>query len=589
MQDFTLSTATFFPRTRALALAIAVSSSLTGCLANGVEPLADRGVDGLPEDRLWVEAPERDDVDTAAGADLAPATDVAYTVRAGDNLGAIARRFTGDAGLWRDIARANGIEDPSELAVGAELVVPAALLDGAAPGTRPAGDGGARVGLIDALGLAQEHDAGFRIARERFDVARAAVPVARSGLLPQAGLQAEYGRFFDLGDGDDDAELPGTGVGVGGEGTGAGAGAGAGVDVLPLTNEDYAETQLSANVSQALFDRASSLSLRRARLETDIAETQLLAAHEDLVVRVARAYFDVLRAASNLEFRESDLDAIRRQLQQSERRYEVGDIAITDVVEARARRDLAEAAEIAARNTVSDAREALSEITGLDGDAFDLARLDDDFTLLRPDPENIEAWVERALLDNAELIAAAGTAESASAAVGVTRAERYPTVSLGGSVVAIDSDGPRGDSDVGNVAITGTLPLLSGGRVTAQIAQARAQARLAEEQRVDTERRVVRGTRNAYRGVIASIAQVRALRQALASTRQASRATEAGFQAGTRTSVEVLESLRDLFSAQADYASARYDYIVGTLALEQTAGTLDSEDVRRVGGWLEGR
>ena len=530
--------------------------------------------------------PERDEIDTAAGADLAPAADAAYTVRAGDNLSAIARRLTGDSGRWSEIARANGIGDPSDLAVGDELVVPAELLDGAAPGARPAGDGTARVGLIDALGLAQEHDATFRIARERFDVARAAVPVARSALLPQAGLQAEYGRFFDLGDdeGDDPAT---TGVGVGGEGTDAGAGVDVGV--LPLTNEDYDEAQLSANVSQALFDRASSLSLRRARLETDIAETQLLAAHEQLVVRVASAYFDVLRAASNLEFRESDLDAIRRQLQQSERRYEVGDIAITDVVEARARRDLAEAAEIAARNQVSDAREALSEITGLDGEAFDLARLDDDFTLLRPDPDEIEAWVERALLDNAELIAAAGTAESASAAVGVTRAERYPTVSVGGSVVALDSDGPRGDSDVGNLAITGTLPLLSGGRVTAQIAQARAQARLAEEQRVDTERRVVRGTRNAYRGVIASIAQVRALRQALASTRQASRATEAGFQAGTRTSVEVLESLRDLFSAQADYASARYDYIVGTLALEQTAGTLDSEDVRRVGGWLEGR
>ena len=584
-----LSTATTFPRFRALAVAAAVSSSLAGCLANGVEPLADRGADGLPnDDRLWVEAPERDDVETAAGADLAPATDAAYTVRAGDNLSSIARRLTGDAGLWRDIARANGIESPSDLGVGDELVVPAELLSGAAPGTRPAGDGGSRVGLIDALGLAQQHDATFRIAREQFDVARAAVPIARAGLLPRATLQAEYGRFFDLGDDDSDA-LPTTGVGVGDAGSGVGAGVGAGVDVLPLSNRDYNETQLSANLVQPLFDRASSLSLRRARLEVDVAETQLLAAHEQLVVRVARAYFDVLRAASNLEFRTSDLDAIRRQLQQSERRYEVGDIAITDVVEARARRDLAEAAEIAARNTVSDAREALSEITGLDGEAFDLARLDDDFTLLRPDPENVEAWVERALSDNADLIAAAGNADSAAAAVGVSRAGRYPTVSVGGSVVSIGSDGPRGDSDVGNVGLTGTLPLLSGGQVTAQIAQAQAQSRLAEEQRIDTERRVVRGTRNAYRGVIASIAQVRALRQALASTRQASRATEAGFQAGTRTSVEVLESLRDLFSAQADYASARYDYIVGTLQLEQSAGTLDSEDVRRVGGWLEGR
>ena len=582
-----MSTGTFPFRTRALAVAVAVSSVLSGCASTGTEPLADRGPDGLPaDDRLWVEAPERPPAPADAAADDAPVADARYTVRAGDSLGAIARRFTGDADRWRDIARANGIDDPAGIAVGTELTVPAALLGDAASGTRPAGDGGDRVGLIDALGLAQAYDATFRIAREQYDVARAAVPLARSGLLPQGGLQAEYGRFFDLG-GDDGGGAATTGVGVGGEGTDAGAGVGVGV--LPLANEDYDEAQLSATLSQALFDRASSLSLRRARLEVDVAETQLLAAHEQLVVRVARAYFDVLRAASTLEFRESDLDAIRRQLQQSERRYEVGDIAITDVVEARARRDLAEAAEIAARNAVSDAREALAEITGLDGDAFDLARLDDDFTLLRPDPDDVEAWVERALSDNAELIAAAGSAESAAAAIGVSRAGRLPTVSVGGSVVAVDSDGPRGDSEVGNLAITGTLPLLSGGRVTAEIAQVQAQSRLAEEQRVDTERRVVRGTRNAYRGVIASIAQVRALRQALASTRQASRATEAGFQAGTRTSVEVLESLRDLFSAQAEYASARYDYIVGTLQLEQTAGTLDSEDVRRVGGWLEGR
>ena len=581
IQDLTLSTGTFPFRATAAAVALV----LAGCVAPGADPLADRGADGLPTgDRLWIEAAGKDPTPPAGALDPAdpdapPPADTAYTVRPGDSLGAIARRLTGDPDDWRDIARANGIEDPSELAVGTVLTVPAALLDGAGP-TGPSGAAGdGRVGLVDALGLAQAHDATFRIAREQFDVARAGVPLARSGLLPQAGLQAEYGRFFDLGG--DDPGPAGAGVGVGTDATGAG--------VVPLADDDYDELQLSASISQALFDRAASLSLRRARLETDVAETRLLAAHEELVVRVARAYFDVLRAASNLEFRESDLDAIRRQLQQSERRYEVGDIAITDVVEARARRDLAEAAQIAAGNEVSDAREALSEITGLDGDAFDLARLDDDFELLRPDPDDVEAWVERALSDNAELIAATGTAESATEAVGVTRAGRLPTVSVGASVVSVDSDGPRGDSDVGNVAITGSLPLLSGGRVTAQIAQAQAQARLAQEQRVDTERRVVRGTRNAYRGVIASLAQVRALRQALASTRQASRATEAGFQAGTRTSVEVLESLRDLFSAQAEYASARYAYIVGTLELERTAGTLDADDVARVGGWLEER
>lgn len=585
-------------RARALVTAVAVSSVLAGCIAPGVEPLADRGEAGLPtDDSLWVEAPDpslanRDGADAvpAGGtAEAVPAADASYRVRAGDSLGAIARRFTGDAADLRAIARANGIADPSDLEVGADLVIPGALLGtAAASGTAPAGDGGSRVGLIDALGLAQTQDATFRIAREQYDVARAAVPIARSGLLPQANGQVQYGRYFDLSNDDGGGGVV-TGVGAGGAGTGTTGGTAAGVGVLPLTNSDYNELQLTASVSQALFDRASTIGLRRAKLESDIAETQLLAAHEALVVRVAQAYFDVLRAASNLEFRSSDLDAIRRQLQQSERRYEVGDIAITDVVEARARRDLAESAEIAARNDVSNAREALAEITGLDGDTFDLARLDDDFKLLRPDPDDIDTWVRKALTDNADLIVATGNSESAAQAVRVARAARLPTVSVGAGIVSIDTDGGlRPDSDIGNVAITGTLPFLSGGRVTAEIAQARAQGRVSQEQLTDTERRVVRSTKNAYRGVIASISQVQALQQALASTRQASRATEAGFQAGTRTSVEVLQSLRDLFSAQSDYASARYDYIVGTLQLEQVAGTLDSDDVRRVGGWLEG-
>ena len=585
------------PRANALAAGIATALALGGCIAPGAEPLAGRGADGLPEDdRLWIERPgtapaapgaragaDLDVADRPDGEVAAPAVDTTYTVRPGDSLGAIARRLTGDGDRWREIAQANAIDDPSALAVGTVLTLPAALLaDGAGSGAGnvSAGAGTGRTALLDALALAQNHDATFRIAREQFDVARTGVPLARSRLLPQAGAEAQIARFTDFEDDDGgDGGVVGT----------DGAGDGAAPAVLPLGPDgDYTETQLSANLSQSLFDRAGSLELSRARLDVDVAETELLAAHEQLVVRVAQAYFDVLRSASELEFRESDLDAIRRQLQQSERRYEVGDIAITDVVEARARRDLAEAAEIDARNAVSDAREALAEITGLDPGRVDLARLGEDFELVRPDPADVDAWVEFARGNNLELAAARGRREAADALVGVQRAGRLPTVSVGASVASVDSDdGPR-EGETGSVALTGSLPLLSGGRVTAQIAQAQAQARLAGEQVTDAERRVTRTARNAYRGVLAAIARVQALRQALASTRQAARATEAGFQAGTRTSVEVLESLRDTFRARADYASARYDYILGTLQLEQAAGTLEAEDVRRIGVWLEG-
>ena len=562
------------PRRRALAFAAAAAATLAGCTAPGVEPLADRGADGLPErDRLWVARPDPDtDAADASGANPA---DRRYTVRPGDSLGRIARTLTGEPDNWRALAEANAIADPASLAVGTELVVPGRLLAGGGGGT----DTG--TGLLDALALAQEHDAAFRVAREQFDVARSGVPIARSALLPQAGAEAQLSRFTDF---EDDDPGPSTVTETGDAGAG-------GVDVVPVGGSpDYTETQLSANISQALFDRAASLTLRRARLDTDVAETALLAAHEDLVVRLAQAYFDVLRSASELEFRASDLDAIRRQLQQSERRYEVGDIAITDVVEARARRDLAEAAEIDARNRVEDAREALAEITGLDPAALELAGLDADFELLAPDPADVDAWVALAEEFNLDLAAARGELEATEASVAVQRAQRLPTLSVGASVASLSSDdGPRPDGETGSVSLTGRLPLLSGGLVTAQVAQARAQARLAEERVVEARRRVTRGTRNAYRAVVAAIARVRALEQALASTRQAARATEAGFEAGTRTSVEVLESLRDTFRARSDYASARYDYILGTLQLEQSAGTLEAEDVARVGAWLEGR
>ncbi len=191
---------------------------------------------------------------------------------------------------------------------------------------------------------------------------------------------------------------------------------------------------------------------------------------------------------------------------------------------------------------------------------------------------------------NLELVAARQNLAASEAFVGAQRATRLPTFAAGASVATVDSDDATGrDGNTGSLSITGTLPLLSGGRVTAQIAQARAQARLVAEQAVDARRRVTRGTRNAYRGVLAAIAQVEALEQALASTREAARATEAGFEAGTRTSVEVLESQRDTFRARADYATARYDYLVGTLELQRTAGTLEADDVRVVEARLRSR
>ena len=547
-----------------------------------------------------------------------------YTVRPGDSLVAIARRLTGDADDWRALARANAIVDPAALVPGTELVVPATLRGGVGDVTGRATDGtrdgagadaaaGAAAGaapsidLLGALERAQRFDATFLLERERFAASRAVVTIARSGLLPQANLSAEAARNTDFGGGSGPGPSGGQGGGQGsgqgsgqdsgGAGLGAGLGTGAGGtgSTGAFIAGDYTQTTLSATLDQVLFDRPTRLALARARIDSDVAATRLVAAYEDLVVRVARAYFAVLLSGAELEFRSSDLDAIRRQLRRAEREYAVGTVSITDVVEARARRDLAEARLIEAEDARADARQALVAIVGLDGageplvgepaagdGAFELAPLDAGLDPSPPVPADAEAWVALALENNATLIAARGALSAADTLVDARRAERLPTLVFGASAVAIDSDGPIPATETGILSLTGTLPVLSGGRVTGRIALASSDARAAGQRLADARRTTVRGARDAYREVLSSVARVRAFEQALESTRRAAEATEAGFRAGIRTSVQVLESLRDRFAAEADLAGARYDYLVGSLELARIAGSLEASDVRAV-------
>ncbi len=418
-------------------------------------------------------------------------------------------------------------------------------------------------------------------------------------MLPQANFTAEAARntdFEDSGSGDDGGldAVPGAGS-PGGLGGGTGT----------LIAGDYTETTLTATLDQAIFDRPTWLALRRARIDEDVAATRLVAAHETLVLRVARRYFAVLRAQAELQFRRSDLDATRRQLNRAEREYAVGTVSITDVVEARAGRDLAQAQLIGARDALADARDAFAVIVGtgaatftdaegvgaVDPDAagVELAGLGPAFGLVAPQPADARTWVELALEGNAQLIAARGTAEAADVLVGQQRARRLPIVTLGANVVSIDSDGPIPDIEIGTLALTGTVPLLSGGRVTGLIARASADARAATQNLVEVRRETVRGTREAYRAVLSSIARASAFEQALESTTRAAEATEAGFRAGIRTSADVLRALRDQFRAEADLAGARYDYIVGSLELQRRAGALGAGDVRAVNAWLAGR
>ncbi len=405
--------------------------------------------------------------------------------------------------------------------------------------------------LQEVYEQARQYDAEYSASQYDLEAARQRIPQARSAFLPQLAFGAEAG----IGTQADDSEGP------------------------------YNETALSLSLRQTLFNRSSGKLLDQAELGVMQAEAQYAALGQTLILRVATAYFDVLRAGVNVEFSQSELKAISRQLEQAQRRFDVGLVPITDVRSAQAQYDLAVAQEIAASNQLSTAQEALVLISGLNPEV--LSPLAEDLPLLPPSPANIDNWVDTAMDQNLELVIARLANDSSQTQVDIERASRYPTLDLIGSAASSTTEQElRSDADIAEIKLQVSVPILTGGLVSAQIAQARALALSSGEQLLAQERATIQQTRDGYRGVQASISRVKALRQALVSTQKSAEATEAGFRAGTRTSVEVLQALRDTFSARSDYAGARYDYIINSLNLKAAAGTLSEDDIYSINRFL---
>lgn len=405
--------------------------------------------------------------------------------------------------------------------------------------------------LREVYEQAKTYDSTYRAAQFDLEAAGKRVPLARSAFRPQLTFGGEVGL----------STLADDGLGP------------------------YEETALSLTLNQTLYNRANSKLLDQAELGVLQAEAQYAAVGQTLILRVATAYFDVLRAQANVEFSQSELQAISRQKEQAERRFDVGLVPITDVRSAQAQYDLAVAQEIAASNQLSTAQEALLLISGVETEL--LTPLADDLPLTPPDPADIDAWVTLADDQNLELVIAQLATESSNAQVSIERANRYPTLDLIGSAASTTTEQfGRNDADIAEIKLQLRLPILTGGRVNAQVAQARAEALSAEQQLISQQRATTQQTRDAYRGVQASIARVRALRQALVSTQKSAEATEAGFRAGTRTSVETLQALRDTYSARSDFSGARYDYIINTLNLKAASGTLTEDDIFAINRFL---
>jgi outer membrane protein len=448
--------------------------------------------------------------------------------------------------------------------------------------------------LVGVYEDALKSDPQIRQADANRLASREARPQAWSALLPQ--VSGTLSRTQDKEDGSEPASQVGTGTGTG---TGTGgvnpsgpidASTPSGQFLLNSTSKSW-----GLNLRENLFSWSNWMGVRQADKEVAQAEATYRAAEQNLILRVAQAYFNVLSSLDGLEANEASLEAISRQLDQANKRFEVGLIAITDVQEAKAARDTAAAAVIAGKRTLATAGDQLSEITGQKYDS--LNKPGDDMPLNTPQPADEDRWVTVSLDQNVSLLSNRLAADIARENVRIAFGGHLPTLDLLASKSRTTSDSSETfgggspfslNSGVNDRQYTLqiTVPLFSGGLTQSKVRQAQYLWIAAKEGVVQSSRATERQARDAYLGVISGIARVQALRQALESSQTALKATEAGYEVGTRTAVDVLNSRRTLVQAQTDYAVSRYDYIISVIQLRLAAGNLSNNDVTEVNKWL---
>lgn len=348
------------------------------------------------------------------------------------------------------------------------------------------------------------------------------------------------------------------------------------------------------DLTQSIYNHSNYTRLRGARAGQSRSAASYDAAMDGLIVRVATAYFGALTATTNLEAAQAEEKAVKRQLEQAEQRFEVGLSAITDVHEARARYDGARAAVINSQNQLDDAYEALAELTGKP--VGGVSPLAEDIKLSRPNPDNSEAWVDTAQAESPTLAIRRFELQQAEAAVETAKAGHLPTLgasygwsnsSTWGASVANGETRP-GDSSFRDhgFGISLNVPIFEGLATQSAVRQQLHNRDAAQDQFEQEQRAVARSTRNAFRAVAAGISEVEARKQAQISAQSALDATQAGFEVGTRTIVDVLFSQQVLFQAQRDYASARHNYLLNSLRLKQAAGTITVADLQAVNALL---
>ncbi|WP_311945163.1 TolC family outer membrane protein [Halomonas piscis] len=413
---------------------------------------------------------------------------------------------------------------------------------------------------------ALDNNAALGSAEAVTESTRAARDAEQGNLLPQINAQGNvaHSEQFERQSRQGAAGMPGAGA----------------------QDDSVNSTSLTLEATQALFDALNSREVTKAERQIDQQLYQLAATEQEVLINVASAYFEILRAHEILEARRAQERAIGRQLEQAKEQFDVGLIAITEVEEAQARFDQSRAERIAGQSDLQVSFEALERLTGKR--YSDVEALGDDMPIQVPTPDDRQHWVDLAVENNPQVLASQAGVEVSQSNVDIARANRLPTVSAFASYNYDDNDadGVDGYNSEGQVGVQFSLPLYTGGTTTSTIRQNTFLLESSQYDFEDQRREAVQQVRSRYTQVSNNVSTVDARRQAIVSNQSALDATRAGYEVGTRNIVDVLDAEQNLYNAMADYASARYDYVINLLTLRQQAGVLDVDALEEVNGWL---
>ena len=422
--------------------------------------------------------------------------------------------------------------------------------------------------LLQLYREAKQRDPTLASARSAWQATQEKIPQAEAGLKPNVSVAGQA--TYIIPDSTIYAQAPSNAK-------------------VTQVNSNFA-LNASVSASQPLYRRQNMVVLDQAKVQVAQSDYVLRSVDQDLAVRLAQAYFDVLLAQSNVAFAEAQKVAIGQQLEQAKRNFEVGTATITDTHEAQARYDLTAAQEIAARNELELRRRALEQVIG--GQAPALAPLGPRFVLKSPEPATMETWVDLALKSNLQVQVARSASTFAQQEIERNRAAHMPTldafVTLSGTGAGAGTAGGVGNDTRSSVAgLQLAIPIYQGGLVSSRVREAIANQSRASDDLEAARRTAEFNARQGFLGITSGIAQVRALEAALVSTLSQLDSTRVGQEVGVRTQVDVLNAQQLLFSAQRDLAQSKYTYVLSLLRLEAAIGELTEADIVAVNQWLD--